>query len=858
MTSKDNQPNHVDKIVENLIHSKPKYIIGVGASAGGLPSLRAFFKGLPYDIDAAVIVVQHLSPDFKSIMDELLAKESSFPIKLAKDMDLLESKTVYILPSRKNISITSSRILLSDVDDRPVHHPIDYLFRSMAEEYQNDAVGIVLSGTGSDGSLGVSQLREVGALTIAEIPEYAEFSGMPSSAIDTGAIKFVLKPIEMGKQIAEYFSHSQHLVNDKVAKDTSDNTLSLEKIFDTIYAAGRIDLRSYKLTTVERRVKHRMTVLKLVKMDEYIDYFLNNEDEQDLLVQDISIGVTQFFRNRHVWNYFAQSVVDRLILETSLDDVLRVWVPGCSTGEEAYTIAILFDEAMNRLDERRDIRIFASDIDRAAIRAAAIGQYSNAIEADIDASLLEKHFVKNEQGYCVKERLRKRVVFAAHNLLEDPPFSNMDLVSCRNLLIYFQIRAQKDILSFLHFSLKPSGYLILGEAETTSSLPNYFQEIDNRSHIYKRARNTRVSLSTVGLENRLARHKKSLKHHQSYYKQAHSFDGTITRIKDTLFNRYVPPTFVLDNALNLIYSFGDTDAYTKKLKAGSQSLHYASFLEDSLVSVVGSLIKQVEQHKKNILLKDVLVQETNQPIVIEASYVPLGENVIAGHYILTMMKSSHNEQMTNEQIESAYSPQQSNLRIQQLDAELLDVRVLLGESQQDVEALTEELQATNEELMASNEELQSTNEELQSVNEELFTVNSEYQEKIDELTQSNQDLDSLLNATQVGVVYLDKYSLIRRFTPKSRDYINLLPLDINRPFSDIALNFELPELNNHLEFVKQNNEKRHLKITKLKGQSANILLTLLPYLDKNYEYEGIILVFQDIKAYNRVYKKINT
>lgn len=854
-------PHREDKaahISKRLRVKEPTCIVGVGASAGGLSALKSFVANFPADLDAAVIIVQHLSPDFETLMDEVLEKHCHMPIKLADDLEPLEANTIYLLPARQNLSIGSNQIILSDVDSEKLHHPIDYLFRSIAEERQNDAVGVVLSGTGSDGSSGVLELRKVGALCVVQEPASAEFDGMPNSAIATGKVDLILTPDEMGPQIAAYLQRKRD--NDSGALATEGKNLKLlHTLFDSIREHSRVDLGAYKLSTVERRVKHRMGILGIETLKAYVDYLIDSEKERDLLVQDISIGVTQFFRNPEVWTLIGKQVVERMLLEAEPTAVLRIWVPGCSTGEEAYTLSILFEEAMERLGERRDVRIFASDIDRAATHYAGQGRFPELINQDVPRVLLKKYFDRVDDGYVVIERIRKRVVFAAHNLLEDPPFSNMDLVSCRNLLIYFQVHAQKEILSFLHFAMKPNGYLILGEAESTSTMPEYFVELDRSLHLYQRAKNTRVSLSSIGLDERMVRRSVSLKKQLVKRESMRSFDGTIPRIKENLFNHFVPATLVLDSAHNLVFSCGNTDAVIKKLQPGTHSLHYGRVLQDSLVSVVASLIKQVDQRKQRVLLTDVKVPEVDLVVSIDAAYQPLSEGVQSGHYLFSFLEQGASLVTEGEnEPESADSQNQLDMRIRQLDSELLDARVLLGEKQQDVEALTEELHTTNEALMASNEELQSTNEELQSVNEELFTVNNEYQEKILELQQSNQDLDSLLNATDVGVVYLDKHFLIRRFTPKTRDYINLLPLDINRPFTDITLNFDLQDVEGLLSEVKRRQQKRNYIISMLRGQKSRLLLTALPYLENSGNLEGIILVFQDLDAFEKAAQEAQT
>ncbi len=854
MQSKDSK-----EIIEKLKSNTPTHVVGIGASAGALGALKQFFQNLPPCDNVAFIVVQHLSPDFDTVMDELLEKHCALPIKLAEDCQEVQANHVYLLPERTHLSVASNKILLSKMDNSAVQHSIDYFFRSLAEEYQNYAIAVVLSGTGDDGSKSLKDLHKTGALILVQDPKSAEFDGMPKNAIKTGYVDHIVNVEEMGAIIAEHIkSAKQRLPNNQTKQDDSTYIEKLHTLFQDVKDSCQINLGNYKQTTIERRIHHRMGILSLKTIDDYMTYLKEDENEKGRLVEDISIGVTHFFRDPKVWKITRQKVFERMILETAPEESIRVWVPGCSTGEEAYTISILFEEAMEKLDETRNVRIFASDIDRAAIRFAGLGVYSPSISHDIPEKLLKKYFVKLDQGYLTSDRIRKRVVFAAHNLIEDPPFSNMNFVSCRNLLIYFHATAQKNILSFIHFALKPDGFLLLGESESTSNLPDYFVLVEHNANLFKREKNSRVSLSSVGLDERLDRHKKSLQTLKQTNMNPRVYDGTIPRIKEKLFNSFVPPSVVLDSEHNLVYSFGDTDLYTRKLQPGSYSTHYGNLLHASLVSVVSSLLKQLTTTRKRILLTDVSLPESNEEVSIEASFVPLSEGVFTGHFIISFINQPQSQEKVQQDFsdsQSNKSPYQTNLRIRQLDEELVDVRVLLGEKQQDVEALTEELQATNEELMASNEELQSTNEELQSVNEELFTVNTEYQSKIEELLQANKDLDSLLNATEVGVVYLDKHFLIRRFTPKSCDYVNLLPLDTNRPFTDIALNFDVQNLEAVLSDVRRLQVQKHIVIKKHKKRDTRILLTITPYLDVEKNFEGIILVFQDILAIDLIARK---
>ncbi len=840
-------PEHAQQVVEALTSALPKYVVGVGASAGGLSALTALFDDMPADTGAAFVVVQHLSPDFKSLMNDLLKSHCKMPVKQACDLQSLEANCVYVLPERKNIMLANGNLILSDVDSNQLHHPIDTFFKSLAEDCHERAAGIVLSGTGNDGSRGIEELNGVGALTIAQQPESAEFDGMPQSAINTGAVNKILVPEEMGHVIREY---GQILKAQKEMQSSQNDAFMkvVDEIFELIKANTELDLSDYKASTVQRRILHRMGVLGMNNIQGYCDYLKQEKSEQSMLVSDLLIGVTQFFRDVHVWPQLTELVIKPLILDTGIRDVIRVWVPGCSSGEEAYTISMLFEQAMEELNETREIKIFASDIDSNATRRGSIGCYNHAIIDEVPAGLLKKYFVNTRDGYVVTDSVRQRVVFATHNVVQDPPFSNMDLISCRNLLIYFQAVAQKKILSYFHFALKPKGYLLLGTAENCSALGQGFSRVTDQMHLYKKRSDTKVSLSKVGLNRDIVARQRRPSGNALSVDFTRSLDkhfSYINKIREELFKSYVPPAIVIDDKQNVVYSFGNTEIFTKKIRPGSHSSHFASVLHDYLVPLVSSMLKQVGITDKRVAIKDIPLDEAGISCNLSCHFRPLSEGLNAGHYVLVFEVVTG---QTGKPAALADLPlrDQRDTRIEELNLELGDARDTIGRKQQDVDALTEEVQCINEELMASNEELQSTNEELQSVNEELFTVNGEYQEKIKELESTNRDLDNLLKSTDVGVVYLDNTLLIRRFTEKAQRYTRLLPLDLNRPFADIALKFDEPAIYDWIDKVLNEGNSMRRFITLDSDKDHQVVLSIYPLCESKGEVYGIILSFLDI------------
>lgn len=841
MNEKTTNNTSSKEMPENLIYQSPKVLVGIGASAGGLHALQELVTNLPSDVGASYIILQHLSPDFKSYMDELLKTYSLMPVNMAYDCQEIEENNIYLLPERKNLSVADGKILLSDIPEEANHRPIDSFFKSLAEEYQNFGVGIVLSGTGNDGSQGLIELHKVTALTIAQRPDSAEFSGMPENAILTGAVDHVLAPREMGKVIRKFvIQRKTQMMNMSDQDDDFDE--QCEMIFKLVDQDSQVDFRDYKLSTVKRRMINRMGILDISSISEYLDYLNRDNLEKKALFNDLLIGVTQFYRDPNVWSQLTEQAIKKIIIEKPKDQDIRIWVPACSSGEEAYTLSILFKEAMYQLNTYRRLRIFASDIDKGSLNLASSGKYERKIVDDLPPHILEKYFHGDKSSYVIDESIRSQVIFAAHNILRDPPFSRMDLISCRNLLIYFRSPAQRKILSYFHFSLVSNGYLLLGTAETCSIMPEYFKSIDSDIKLFQKVGTRKISLSEAGFKSNLEKTKPLYQITKSPAIDSNLDIYHITFIKERLTRRFFPPTLVLDQESNIIYSFNNTELFTNKLKPGSNSLHYSNLVIDALIPALASLTKRLSVNEKFIKLQKVSIPESESLYTIEGNYIEMQAPKASHFYCISFISDQHYEHIRPSK---GVKPLDSYMqdRIVELDDALSDARTLINERQQDVEAITEELRSSNEELMASNEELQSTNEELQSVNEELFTVNTEYQDKIKELELVNNDLSNILRFTDAGVVYLNVDLLIRRFTPKTTEYIKILPLDINRSIMDLQLTFECERLFGWIDKCRAQKSK----VTRIvESDKRHIEIVINPCFDNSGGLDGYILLFRDI------------
>ena len=781
-------------------------VVAIGASAGGLESLERFFVHLPPDTGMAFVVLQHLSPDFKSLMDELLARRTQMRICPAQHDMAVEPNTVYLLPPMKEMIIRRRRLLLNDKDPRHgLTLPIDLFFRSLAQDVGDRAVAVVLSGSGSDGSRGIQEVKRGGGVVFSESTDTAQFNGMPLSAIRTGIVDQILPPEEIALAIAGLNRPPKESRNGEL----SDEERSVDSILRLLREEYAIDFSHYKTSTVTRRIERRLALNHTDDLELYVEQLGREPEELSSLYEDLLIGVTRFFRDDAAFEALEQRIVPELVDRTSPDEQIRVWVPGCATGQEAYSIAILLHERLAARRRPVNLKLLASDVHKASLEAASAGVFTEEQMAGVSAERIDRFFTLRPGGYQISQALRETIVFAPHNLLRDAPFTRLDLISCRNLLIYLQPHAQKTVLTLFHFSLKPGGCLFLGSSESPGGLLDEFDTLDEHAKIYRKRRDLKLPRD-VRLP--VPRSTAAPLRPTAGAARATGVDHQLLGIYDRLLDRFMPPSFLVDEHGQLTDTFGGAEAYLKA-KARRPSQNLMDLLDEYLRPVIAGALHRVRRDVESVKYPGIPVTgHARISVVAEPLRGPRGEIT---HILVSLVDPASQEATAAQpETESPARPAEgepiagaaaalSHDQVRALEDELVYTREHLQSAIQEHEAANEELQATNEELIASNEELQSTNEELHSVNEELYTVNAEYQKKNIELQEANDDVEHLLNGTDVATIFLDRLLCIRKFTPRIAEIFRVIGQDIGRPIRTFAHDLIYPTLIADIEQVLQ-------------------------------------------------------
>lgn len=832
--------NNVDKeALKSQNRGKPpNYYIGIGASAGGLEALEEFFRTFPETGNMAFIVVQHLAPDYKSMMVELLSRHTKMKVVQIKDGMKPEANSIYLIPPQNNLTIYHEQLILTEqVRKNSINLPIDIFFRSLALDQSKKAVGIILSGTGSDGTLGIKAIKENGGLVMVQNISEAKFDGMPKSAISTGLVDYVLRAGEMSDALINYFSHPNVLKEDGV-EDTKEET-DYVKILSLVRTNIGIDFSYYKPTTIIRRIERRISINQLQNSNEYIKLLLNNQKECEILSRELLIGVTQFFRDNEAYRILQEEVIPGIFKDRKKNEPVRIWSVGCSTGEEAYSIAILCHDYIDRNNLTTDFKIFATDLDKEAIRVAGAGAYPESIVADVPEHLLKKYFIKNRDIYQVKETIRQLVVFAEHDVTANPPFSKITLVVCRNLLIYFKPEMQLKVLSMFQYALSAGGYMFLGSSESTTGVSDSFDVISQKWKIYK----YRIGFAQVPLTKLLPVGNKL----RSFSSDVKNIPSTFTKTENPLLPlyeqalNYVTPAGVIVDKNNTIIHFLKDVRRFLSVPEGKADNNILNWTNSQLTMVLSNMLYKVRKERGEVQLNRIKFVEANKAIYINLSAKLLSPKKGSDDFIIITFKESYEQEQRKETVsndEYDYEEQAAQ-RIKELERELQHRDENLQTTIEEMETSNEELQATNEELVSSNEELQSTNEELQSVNEELYTVNSQYQEKISELTDLNNDINNLLTNTDIGTLYLDSQLVVRKFTKKITATINLIEVDIGRPFSHITSNCDYTDFYNDALHVINTLEKRAVEVFSNDGNWY--LLKLQPYRHSDNSIHGVLV-----------------
>lgn len=822
-------------------------IIGIGASAGGLEALQLLFGCMPSKSGQSFVVVQHLSPDYKSFMADILGKHTAMRVLEAENEMPVEPDTVYLIPPKKYMTLKNGRLILSDYLGGTLNHPIDIFFTSLAEECRERSIVAVLSGTGSDGTNGVKAVKEHGGLVIAQEPETAKFDGMPKSVIKTGLADFILSPEEIADEILN-FSNAQALIrtpkSDGALSD-EDEHFSDEKTLSHIYTilknASGIDFTYYKRSTILRRIERRIVVTHSTSLNEFARLLGDSPEEVNILIKEILIGVTNFFRDTGFFEKLKYNAIYKILERTGEKDPIRVWSAGCSTGEEAYSIAILFREAMEELQIRRDVKIFATDVDSKAIEQASKGIYSENIIDDVSADRLSKFFIKQNDQYQIARDIRRMIVFATHNMFSDPPFGKLDLICCRNVMIYFQPVLRRGLFAIFHSALKNNGYLFLGKSETAGEYVSLFKPVCSAEKIYIHKGEGKVedlAPPTFTIPNIQA-----LSLRSASMAGGQTEDTAVENVYLKCMENFMPASVVLDEDNTVLHFFGNYADYLT-IAPGKATLNFFSMLHKDLSLVAATALSRSRMEHSTVTYTDVMVDCGSERRTIDLVVQPVPGPENEEESKLTAVLFLENRRVETGGIREKYDIDATAARrITELEREFQMSQSDLRATIQRLETVNGELQAANEELLTANEELQSSTEELQSVNEELYTVNTEHQLKLDELTMMTNDLSNFLSSTMIGILFVDSNLNIRKFTEYVGREFQLMEHDIGRPIQIFAHSFPEEEIESDAKKVLKSLVSIDREVIAMNGRCYT--LRIAPYRTTENSIRGLVITIID-------------
>ena len=816
-------------------------VVAVGASAGGLEALKVFLQHMPVNSGAAFVIIVHLDPQRKDLMVSLLSNFTSMPVVQAAQALPIIANHIYVIPSNRDLSISHGQLKLQPQANNPhgLHLPVDIFFNALAESQPDRAAAIILSGTGSDGTIGIRAIRQAGGMTIVQSPDEAQFNGMPNSAIATGLVDHVLPVADMGETLLSYARKVWFQ-----EPDPTDASLeSYNRILHIIQNQLGYNFHPYKHSTLQRRINRRISLKQLDDMDAYAALLRQNPDETIELFKDMLIGVTSFFRDPDSWALLESTLFDTL----DFTQKIRIWVPGCSTGEEAYSMAMMLHEHMGRHQMSFEYQIFATDIDSRALTFARQGLYPKQIAANISAERLEMFFSEQGAYYKVLPWLRQNITFSEQNVTCDPPYSKLDLISCRNLFIYLQADSQKKVLEIFHFALKPHGFLMLGSSESAGNPSDLFEVISKKWRLYRKInipRAPRFNLSTGPVRYGSI----------NMQKDNRSTGIPAMRITDiartALLQEYVPASVLVNSKYEVLYHFGETSDFLH-YPTGETTNDLFALLRDGLATRVRGALRKAMKENTGVKIEGAKLKLGGDSIAINFRVKPLSD-IKGGENLLLISFENRRPDQTAIKTKSDV-PMDDMPLLKQLEGELSSTREELQNTIEELLTSNEELKAAHEEAMSSNEELQSSNEELetskeelQSFNEELNTVNSELQEKVISLETANNDISNLINSTRNASIFLDTDLNIKFFTPSSKQLFNLIDSDIGRPLADIVARFDDPQLADDIQSVQQTEQPSHKEVQDSSGNWYN--RRILPYRIAEDRILGTVITFDDITA----------
>lgn len=821
-------------------------IVGIGASAGGLEALEQFFMNMPGDTGMAFVVIQHLDPTHVGIMPELLQRTTLMKVVQVTDNLRVESNRVYVLPPNRSMAILNGSLSLFEPTElRGLRLPVDIFFRSLADDQKENSIGIVLSGMGSDGSIGLKAIKEKNGIVLVQDPQNSKFSGMPNSAIESVSADIIAPANELPVKLIAFLKNSPSV---KLNLRTDEkNKSSLEKIIILLRSQTGHDFSLYKKNTLYRRIERRMNVHQIDRIINYVRFLQNNPNELTILFKEVLIGVTNFFRDPLMWEMIKDRVFPDFLEKLPDGYVVRVWVTACSTGEEAYSFAIVFKEAFEKIENVRDIslQIFATDIDTDAIDLARKGVFTLNIASDVSPERLSRFFTKSDTRYTINSTIREMVVFAPHDVIKDPPFTKLDFVLCRNLLIYMEPELQKKLMNMFYYSLNPGSFMILGTAETASAQRQIFSSMDAKLKIYRR------SVSPVEIEKMEFpdSYSPAIRYPQGKIALLKSAGNIQTFAEQLILQRFAPASVLINHDGDILYITGKTGKYLEPAAGKANWNIYAMAREGLRAELPGAIRKAKLSydpvHLKNLKIPNnegshfvnVTIQATSKPESFKDTIIIIFADVDDPVILKATKSGIGKKNRSNYELELETLLQRSN-------EELQNMREEMQTSQEELKSTNEELQSTNEELQSTNEELTTSKEEMQSLNEELQTVNMELQSKVNEFMEANNDMKNLLNSTDIATLFLDKELNIRRFTHQLTRLFKLRDTDIGRPFTDMVSDLKYPDIFAHASEVLHTLIFRESDISTNDNQWFRV--RIMPYRTLDERIDGLVITLIDI------------